>query len=124
MVKEQVVYIDPTTGQTQLNNPTSWYWNIRVGDKLQINGSGLWYTVVGPMVVTPQGGNAGSGGMWEFDTAGKPILQRTETAGVIVTVPRGPMPAQGWPIVHFIRTGGGGNRPLVDRGPQAANDRT
>ena len=32
--------------------PTSWFWNIRVGDKLQINGSGLWYTVVGPMVVT------------------------------------------------------------------------
>jgi hypothetical protein len=41
-----------------LNEPTSWYWNIRVGDKLQINGSGLWYTVVGPMVVTPQQGNS------------------------------------------------------------------
>ena len=37
-----------------LNSPTSWFWNIRVGDKLQINGSGLWYTVVGPMVVTPR----------------------------------------------------------------------
>ena len=41
------------TAQTRSNNPTSWFWNIRVGDKLQINGSGLWYTVVGPMVVTP-----------------------------------------------------------------------
>ena len=41
-----------------LNNPTSWYWNIRVGDKLQIDGSGLWYTVVGPMVLTPQDGNS------------------------------------------------------------------
>ena len=41
-----------------MNNPTSWYWNIRVGDKLQLNGSGLWYTVVGPMVVTPQQGNS------------------------------------------------------------------
>ncbi len=40
------------------NEPTSWFWNIRVGDKLQINGSGLWYTVVGPMVVTPQQGNS------------------------------------------------------------------
>ncbi|HEX8791426.1 MAG TPA: hypothetical protein VF765_10790, partial [Polyangiaceae bacterium] len=65
--------------------------------------------------------NAGSGGIWEFDRSGKPILQRTETAGVVVTIPRAPMPASGWPIVHFIRTGGGGNRPLVDRGPQAAN---
>ena len=43
---------------TGLNNPTSWYWNIRVGDKLQINGAGLWYTVVGPMIVTPQQGNS------------------------------------------------------------------
>ena len=42
----------------RLNKPTSWFWNIRVGDKLQINGSGLWYTVVGPMVVTPQQGNS------------------------------------------------------------------
>ena len=41
-----------------LNEPTCWFWNIRVGDKLQINGSGLWYTVVGPMVVTPQQGNS------------------------------------------------------------------
>ena len=41
-----------------LNEPTSWYWNIRVGDKLQINDAGLWYTVVGPMVVTPQQGNS------------------------------------------------------------------
>jgi prepilin-type N-terminal cleavage/methylation domain-containing protein len=32
-----------------LNPPTSWYWNIRVGDKIQVNGSGASYTVVGPM---------------------------------------------------------------------------
>jgi prepilin-type N-terminal cleavage/methylation domain-containing protein len=31
------------------NSPTSWFWNIRVGDKLQINNAGMWYTVVGPM---------------------------------------------------------------------------
>ncbi len=53
MVKEIVV---GSTGA--LNEPTSWFWNVRVGDKLQINGSGLWYTVVGPLVVTPQQGNA------------------------------------------------------------------
>ncbi len=53
MVKEIVV---GTNGS--LNEPTSWFWNIRVGDKLQINGSGLWYTVVGPMVVGPAGGNS------------------------------------------------------------------
>jgi hypothetical protein len=60
MVKEIVAYLDSSTTppQTRLNNPTSWYWNIRVGDKLQINGAGIWYTVVGPMVVTPQQGNS------------------------------------------------------------------
>ena len=31
------------------NSPTSWFWNIRVGDKIQINNAGPWYTVVGPM---------------------------------------------------------------------------
>ncbi len=53
MVKEIVA--DTTNG---LNEPTTWFWNIRVGDKLQINDSGLWYTVVGPMVITPQQGNS------------------------------------------------------------------
>ena len=56
MVKEVVAAI--SDGATHLNNPTSWYWNIRVGDKLQLNGSGLWYTIVGPMVQTPKEGNS------------------------------------------------------------------
>lgn len=62
-----------------------------------------------------------TGGGWIFDGAGHPVVQRYEEAGVVVTVPRAPMPAAGWPIAHFIRTGGGGNRPLVDRGPEAVN---
>ena len=37
--------------------PTSWFWNIRVGDKVQINNAGSWYTVVGPMNVTAAMGN-------------------------------------------------------------------
>ncbi len=40
------------------NAPTSWYWNIRVGDKVQINNAGPWYTIVGPTVVDAAGGNA------------------------------------------------------------------
>jgi prepilin-type N-terminal cleavage/methylation domain-containing protein len=32
-----------------LLQPTSWYWNIRIGDKVQVNGTGTNYTVVGPM---------------------------------------------------------------------------
>jgi prepilin-type N-terminal cleavage/methylation domain-containing protein len=38
-------------GGTILNSPTSWYWNIRVGDKVQIGGTGRTYTVIGPMVI-------------------------------------------------------------------------
>jgi prepilin-type N-terminal cleavage/methylation domain-containing protein len=37
------------------NPPTSWFWNIRIGDKIQIDNSGPYYTVVGPMTITPAG---------------------------------------------------------------------
>jgi len=43
---EQSVY-NPTTNL--FNSPTSWYWNIRIGDKIQFNNTGIWYTIVGPM---------------------------------------------------------------------------
>jgi prepilin-type N-terminal cleavage/methylation domain-containing protein len=39
------------------NPPTTWMWNIRVGDRIQINNAGKWYTVIGPMVITPPNGN-------------------------------------------------------------------
>lgn len=56
------------------------------------------------------------GGGWARDAQGKPQVQREELARVVVTVPRRPMPAAGYPTVVFSRTGGGGDRPLVDRG--------
>ncbi len=31
------------------NEPTSWFWNIRIGDQIRIANSGQYYTVVGPM---------------------------------------------------------------------------
>lgn len=37
------------------NSPTSWYWNVRVGDRIQINNTGGWYTIVGPMAIPAQG---------------------------------------------------------------------
>lgn len=60
-----------------------------------------------------------SGGDWLFDESGTPRFQRNEKARIVVTVPRRKMPAAGFPIVLFSRTGGGGDRPLVDRGVQA-----
>jgi hypothetical protein len=37
----------------QPNSPTNWYWNIRVGDKIRINDSGRYYTIVGPCTINP-----------------------------------------------------------------------
>jgi hypothetical protein len=57
-----------------------------------------------------------TGGAWAFDGSGKPIVDHMESAGVIFTIPRKPVPAAGWPLLFFVRAGGGGDRPLVDRG--------
>ncbi len=35
-----------------------------------------------------------SGGEWQFDASGKPIVQRNEMAHIVVTIPRAPMPAK------------------------------
>ena len=58
------------------------------------------------------------GGTWQLDATGAPIFQRTEEANLVVTIPRHAAPAGGYPLVVFVRTGGGGDRPLVDRGQQ------
>jgi prepilin-type N-terminal cleavage/methylation domain-containing protein len=61
MVEQSVYvggYIVPTPTNAFLNSPTNWYWNVRIGDKIQIGGdAGNSYTVVGPMVVGPGQGN-------------------------------------------------------------------
>ncbi len=60
---------------------------------------------------------ATSGGRWTFTSAGAPIYQRSETANLFVTIPRRAQPASGWPAVLYIRAGGNGPVPMVDRGP-------
>ncbi len=62
---------------------------------------------------------AAQGGGWSVDAQGKPQLQRMEEANVVITLPRTAMAASGFPLVVFVRTGGGGERPLVDRGTRA-----
>lgn len=57
------------------------------------------------------------GGRWARDSSGRLVPQRREQANLWVTVPRRAMPDAGFPTAVFIRTGGGGDRPLVDRGP-------
>lgn len=54
LVLEESV-VDPTTGAP--NPPTNWFWNIRVGERIQIRNSGPWYTIVGPITMGPAQGN-------------------------------------------------------------------
>lgn len=61
------------------------------------------------------------GGEILWDPTGRPIVQREADARIVLTIPRTAMPARGYPAAVFIRTGGGGDRPLVDRGVHAEN---
>ncbi len=61
------------------------------------------------------------GGGFELNAQGEPILDHVEEARVVVTLPRRVMPSAGFPVVLFSRTGGGGDRPLVDRGVRDAS---
>lgn len=60
-----------------------------------------------------------AGGAWQLAADGTPVLQGHELARIVVTLPRKAMPAAGFPVVIMSRTGGGGDRPLVDRGVRA-----
>ncbi len=48
----EVAYVDAPTNKIY-GNPTSWYWNIRQGDRIRFNDAGDYYTIVGPMHFGP-----------------------------------------------------------------------
>jgi prepilin-type N-terminal cleavage/methylation domain-containing protein len=49
MVEECPIDRSQLPGAFVPNAPTSWFWNVRIGDKIRIDNSGQSYTVVGPM---------------------------------------------------------------------------
>jgi type II secretory pathway pseudopilin PulG len=57
LIEESVFQPDANPAILIPNPPVSWFWNIRVGDRIQVNRSGPWYVVVGPMTVRPADGN-------------------------------------------------------------------
>jgi hypothetical protein len=61
-----------------------------------------------------------TGGAWEVGPDGNVAQQGTATSRLWLTVPRQPAPPGGYPVTVMIRTGGGGDRPLVDRGVRDA----
>lgn len=57
-------------------------------------------------------------GLFELDGDGVPVEQRSETIPVVVTVPRAPMPPEGYPLGMYFHGSGGVADQLVTRGPQ------
>ncbi len=57
-------------------------------------------------------------GLFEIGSDGAPIEQRREAVPVVVTLPRGEMPAGGWPLMVYFHGSGGVASQVVDRGPR------
>jgi len=60
----------------------------------------------------------GKGGWMVFDDQGYPIVQREETVPFVVCVPKGQMPASGFPLLLYIHGTAGKSTQVVDRGRQ------
>jgi prepilin-type N-terminal cleavage/methylation domain-containing protein len=63
------------------NPPTSWFWNVRVGDRLRIAEAGPRYTVVGPSTIANSEGFVNDG-----KTGSSPVLTRTYSDGKTLPV--------------------------------------
>jgi hypothetical protein len=57
-----------------------------------------------------------SEGLFEFGADGLPVEQRKEVAPIVITLPKGPMPAGGYPLVMYFHGSGGVSTQVVDRG--------
>ncbi|MEZ4403081.1 MAG: hypothetical protein R3B06_23865 [Kofleriaceae bacterium] len=64
----------------------------------------------------------GGGGDIQFDASGAPIKQGDATVPVTITIPAGPMPADGWPLYQFFHGSGGVSSGLVDLGKTLVPD--
>jgi hypothetical protein len=63
----------------------------------------------------------GSGGLFQFTDGGLPAKQRDEVAPMVITLPRGTMPAGGYPLMIYFHGSGGVSTQVVDRGPKTAD---
>lgn len=72
MVEESFYAGGYVVGTGEPRSPTNWYWNVRVGDKIKINGTGRAYTIVGPCTVNPWGTGANLGNPEMFVNVGAP----------------------------------------------------
>lgn len=56
-------------------------------------------------------------GLFEFDSDGSLIEQRTEEVPVAITIPKTPIPSEGYPLVAYYHSSNGLSTQVVDRGP-------
>jgi hypothetical protein len=61
-------------------------------------------------------------GLFELGADGSPMVQRTETIGVSLAIPKEPMPAGGYPLVVYFHGSGGVSREVIDGGDKATGD--
>ena len=80
------------------------------------------YTVLEGVVLMPQFQDGsppyghGRGGRIQMSAAGEPVVQRLQPVPVVFTVPKGEMPAAGFPILIYIHGTAGVSTQVVDRG--------
>ena len=55
-------------------------------------------------------------GRFTFDANGAPISQGTLVVPIRITIPKGTMPASGWPLWQYVHGSGGASFDLVDEG--------
>lgn len=58
-------------------------------------------------------------GLFDFSDGGLPAKQRDEDAPVMITIPKGEMPAAGFPLVLYFHGSGGLSTAIADRGTWA-----
>ena len=63
-----------------------------------------------------------SEGLFKTGADGLPIQQRLEATPVVITLPRTPMPAAGYPMMLYFHGSGGSSGDLLDRGPSKVFD--
>lgn len=88
------------TNTLELRDDTDTYWGVTGQLTIPIYQKGQV-----PYVV--------NGGDIAFDDDGAPIVQRTETTRFMLTIPKGSMPENGWPLLVYSHGSGGSYRSFV-----------
>jgi hypothetical protein len=62
------------------------------------------------------------GGEIVFGPDGDPVIQEEQWVRFILSIPKGPMPAGGWPLVIYMHGSGGEWRQMLDRGASPVSE--